>query len=461
MTARPHVRLRAPLVALLAVTVAAGTACGPNDQPDVLDTGPRHAPAWSARMPDRFERPLRAQVAGDAVVVESRGGVAVFNRSDGALRWQRYLQTSASEVQTRIAGTALVIDDGDRVRLVDLATGTVRADLPYGGDDTPVATAAGVYVYTHNGVQRRLTAYDTTGAAKWQRDFDGLLRLPLPPSPRYIDPLTAPPDAPVLVTTRGLDERSATVVTLSPDTGAEIRRFAGPSEFTFRGYSGISQISGTFVAWDFDRSDCHVPVVAFDGTTGARRWQAEVAPLDQDRLDRNRRCYTIWDPVIADGKNLIESTPANEPRVRDLRSGAVRWTGPTGSMPLELSDTIVLSRQENGRGDLVAVDITTGAERWRVTGPRREKRGLGGPSPEHAAFAGTFVLTIKEPDDDSSEGRTIIVYDALTGRPRWSSDPGVHLLGAGADGLVAAAYPSSNPLDPGSVEIRYFPPQPG
>jgi hypothetical protein len=56
MAVRPHVRRRAPLVALLAVTVAAGTACGPNDhddQPDVLDTGPRLAPAWSDLERDR------------------------------------------------------------------------------------------------------------------------------------------------------------------------------------------------------------------------------------------------------------------------------------------------------------------------------------------------------------------------------------------------------------------------
>ena len=80
---------------------------------------------------------------------------------------------------------------------------------------------------------------------------------------------------------------------------------------------------------------------------------------------------------------------------------------------------------------------------------------------EHAAVGDTFVLTIKVPADWTPKGRTIVVYDARSGRPRWSSGSGLHLLGAGAEGVVAASYPSSNPIDPGPVDIRYFPPGPG
>jgi outer membrane protein assembly factor BamB len=452
-------RVGAPAaVAILVTALAACTARAHDNRPDGFDTGPRRDPAWSARMPDRFGLPLRAQVTGDAVVVESSGGVAVFARSDGALRWQRPLQSSRIEIQTRVAGTTLAIEDGDRVRLVDLATGTVRADLPHDPRSVPVLTTTGVHLIEPFAPRRgwRVATYDLTGTKRWEREFAEPAQLVPRASAGFADPLAAAPVAPLLVTTRDVGSPTAKVVALAPDTGVETGRFAGPSEYRFSGYGGVSQAGDTLVAWDSDDTDCSVLVVAFDVATGARRWQAEFGRLDLYRSTEASTCGALWEPLVTGG-HLLATTSAGLPQVRDILAGTVRWTGPSGTLPLALAGDTVVTRAGNGLGDLVAVDVTTGADRWRLPLSSIDSRRLSTLNLEHAAVGETFVFTVESLSERPDEGRTIVAYDLRAGRPRWSFGPGLHLLGAGAEGVVAASYPSSNPLDPGPVEIRFLP----
>ncbi|GIJ64497.1 outer membrane protein assembly factor BamB family protein [Virgisporangium aurantiacum] len=444
--------------AVVAVLLLAG--CTDDDggpDPDRFDTGPHRDPAWSVRMPDGFGRPARAQVAGDAVVVEADNGVVVLARSDGAARWQRKESTGSAVRQVRVAGTTLVVDEGDRVRLVDLATGAERPELRGSGLPNSVAvTTTGVYLVESivDTSGTRLVAYDLAGTARWKREFASHVRLAGSATGDDADPLAAAPPGPVVA---GVRQASGMWVnwSLSADTGADLVRLPGDQEFRER---GESRIGDTLLTWNEQSSDCALPVTAIDTGTAATRWQGPVGQWTLWRTDKDAWCGGAWRPLVVGGRSLLASTPAEEGQVRDVVSGAVRWTGPPGTYPMTLAGDTLLARAGHGLGALVAVDLAGGAERWRRTLPPANDLAPNELNLRHAGLADAFVLPVADAADaENAPATRVVVFDARTGDPRWSTAGVGFLLGAGGAGVVTAFYEGLSPTDPGPVEIRYTP----
>jgi hypothetical protein len=449
----------AALVAVLLLAGCTGDDGGPD--PERFDTGPHRDPAWSVRMPDGFGRPERAQAVGDAVVVEAGSGVVVLARSDGATRWQRKEPVGSAIRQVRVAGGTLVVDEGDRVRLVDLASGAERPALHGSGQPNSVAVSTtGVYLVENivDTVGTRLVAYDLAGTARWKREFASDVRLAGSaagsPTGDHTDPLAAAPPGPVVASVRQASG-AWTAWSLSADTGADLAHLPIDREFQER---GERRVGDTLLTWDERRSDCAVPVAAIDTGTGATRWQAPVGRWTLSRAEKEPRCGGAWEPLVVGGRSLLASTPAEEGQVREVVSGAVRWTGPRGTYPMTLAGDTVLARDGHGLGALVAVDLAGGAERWRRTLPQVNNLAPNELNLRHAGLADAFVLPVADVADiENAPATRVVVVDARSGAPRWSTAGVGFLLGAGGSGLVTAFYEGLNPADPGPVEIRYTP----
>lgn len=104
----------------------------------------------------------------------------------------------------------------------------------------------------------------------------------------------------------------------------------------------------------------------------------------------------------------------------------------------------------------MAVDLAGGTGRWRRTLPQANNLAPNELNLRHAGLADAFVLPVADVADiEDAPATRVIVFDARTGNPRWSTAGVGFLLSAGGAGVVTAFYEGLT--DAGPVEIRYTP----
>jgi outer membrane protein assembly factor BamB len=148
--------------------------------------------------------------------------------------------------------------------------------------------------------------------------------------------------------------------------------------------------------------------VAFDLATGAERWRRPVPVAG-----------TV---AVADGVVVVAKAGGME--ALDAATGEPRWSwsgaGPGPPVPLAVDHVVVL---EGDAGELIAIALADGTERWRAP---------SGPSPSPPAGGGAVVVR-SGPDE-------VVAVAADTGRIRWrGGPPGASVATDGT--LVAAAVP--------------------
>lgn len=144
---------------------------------------------------------------------------------------------------------------------------------------------------------------------------------------------------------------------------------------------------------------------AFDAFDGNRLWFADLPQYDE------------WTPAYQD--NVVYSWVAGVLKAWDPQWGTEQWSAEVGwdwrgwSMgriaALSTTTAYVVANSSAG-ADLVAIDLTTHAEKWRKTG----------------AF--TVSVAVTENEVYGLDGTKLRVFDANTGTELWSYDAGVPLI---------------------------------
>ncbi len=155
-------------------------------------------------------------------------------------------------------------------------------------------------------------------------------------------------------------------------------------------------------------------IAGVDAETGARLWQHTwtAQPPTTDA--------SCGGAVSADGGLAVGAADDGRIFGLDLRSGELRWTAPrvdgytssnSDERPIVIADGFVVAGSRSGV--IVAVDLATGAERWRMVDPK-----------------GTIYSAITNPFSAQgglavgmNTGGFAIAFDVSTGRRRWTFVP--------------------------------------
>jgi outer membrane protein assembly factor BamB len=200
----------------------------------------------------------------------------------------------------------------------------------------------------------------------------------------------------------------------------------------------LGQSDTTAVVASFDPATGSPPVIeGIDLATGAEVWTSQLVFADLSGVGVSRGPAAVWDGTIA--------VPTGESLTAvDIDSGAVRWVGPQTDHP-EAADGVVVGTADSGRtiraldafsgellweapgrpsyGDLLAIgdgivvvnaldrpalvayNVRTGSERWRI-----DAAGIGEPQ----VVAGSSVVTLWE--------RRLSAVSTSNGVVQWSAD---------------------------------------
>lgn len=175
-------------------------------------------------------------------------------------------------------------------------------------------------------------------------------------------------------------------------------------------------------------------VVALDPATGEERWTQSVEGLSGKA------------PVLGDGRVLVDSL--TEIHALDLGSGEVAWSVATAGdvdSVVVLGDSVGAISFEQGAQPDMALEVfegRSGSPLWSFTNSSSSI-----PISSQATSRGVLVLTAPAP----SKGHTVVMLDAATGEPVWSSTPaggafGPTIVLAAGDVLVAASDESGQAL---------------
>jgi outer membrane protein assembly factor BamB len=464
-------RLRRLVASAAALCVVAGCASTTPPPPPELDLGPVRQPAWSSTLPGPDWKPRRAQVTPVGVVVDTERGVLLLDRGTGSVRWQQII---GGEHMTAIAGRAVVIASGDStaatVKILDLETGATRAELAAAGIlGTVLVTPDTVYLVsadTANARGRRLAAHNVSnGALRWQRGYPEARVQLAPPTVANATAALVVADAADPLNATAVDALVVSVVRsgrwsttgVAPATGADLATFPDAAQATLdvadanRGQRMVS--AGTVLRWDPNAQGCELNLAALDAGTGAPRWQATIGQW-QTRFLHTEGCHPPWNPQTY-GDRLLTTDAGKRLQVRDLATGAVRWTGAEGTRPLTVSgDTVVAYHA----GSLQGYEANSGARLWEISFGSAHPAVWTLAGGEHAGLRDRLVVTLFATGGpaDNNDAR-VVAFDSRTGKPQWSTTGRLHLLGASADGVVAARYQFS-PTDPAEPpQIRFYP----
>ena len=392
----------------------------------------RRMPNWESTLPGGYSKnAFAASVVGETLLAQTPTHVIAFDRRNGQRRWSFELRYP-SDGKNMVAGDDVVmvvqrIQSGSDVTVLDLVTGK-RLWQMVGG-----AVVFANAVFTH----------DCSKGCSWSRRD---LR-----SGKPLWTISQGGDSAVYLSKLGpvasgslLGHRAGPYVMLASSQGKE-RRIHAIDATTGTRYASIPNGDGpslitdqTLVALETESTDCKQRLHGVDIRSGKTRWRLELRVGSHQAYECPGRRHTLWSDNSWLGvtpATLISIDAQGRPIALDLDTGAVRWRGPTGLVPVDADQRTVLVRDASGmqakdeeqwgKGRLAALDAATGKLLWRAAEPP----GTGN-YPVTAAY-GDFAL------DGFKEGDLITVRDATTGAERQSVQGS--LTGAGP-GWVVATY---------------------
>jgi outer membrane protein assembly factor BamB len=306
---------------------------------------------WSVPLGGPLTNSMPA-LAGDGLyVADGRGNVGVFDAATGASGWTRSLPKPATS--PAIAGGVLVVSAGDGVYGLDAATGMVDWHLV---TDAPVQSAPAivgptVYIGLPDG---SLAAVDLkSGSVGWRTAVGGAISR----APAVADGLVfAGGDGGHFAAVRAADG----TVAWRTELGAGAVGSPAVRDGVVYAPAGLGVDTG------------HV-LSALSASDGATRWQFSTSG--------GQEVY-----VGAVGPELTYVV-SQDGKVYALRQGSVAWVfdgqAPIGSVASLANGLLYVSV---GSGDVIALDASSGIERWAVN-------VAGDPGPAIAADGRLYVGT--------------------------------------------------------------------
>jgi outer membrane protein assembly factor BamB len=460
---------------LLAVAGCTATDGQPASQRPL---GAGQAPAWTVPTADE---PILARAAGDStVIVATRSAILAVDRANGAQRWRftvpAELEVAAQAVDDRLVITrdAVVLLGGSTLGtprsavVLDLATGQPRFAVhkkteSSGAPDQPepriagMAVTNGTLVVARCALVCRFEARDlSTGQTRWTGEATGDFAVMPVPARRTLFERYEYADG-----TR-VAEPTVVIVGLNPSGTAT------PPQTQYR-YTVLDARTGQPAGeWKSDDSHlnsvivdgvvfpsgyhCRQPVRATDARTGGRLWEAAAECGAVDLTGGVSGGGPNRPPTVVAGQALIFA-PGGLPRLVDMTTGAVRWTSGSAAAPLGVANGAVVQRINPGQDDdVVSVDPTTGAERWRFrlpTGEVVKRYWLEG-----AAVLDDAIVLCGTEFAHTDSPVVLRVLDPATGRERWFSRD-AQLIGAGSGWIMAARAEKKSPTT-GGHELRMY-----
>ena len=326
-----------------------------------------------------------------------------------------------------VATTDLAGGDAGGIVAIDLVTGAVRWRAPA---QKPVrggvAVVGNVVVYTQ--IDGAVFGLDVaTGVARWRYD----LSVGLPPGAGAAFAPPAIDGGDVLV------GQQRHVAVLAGDAGMPLWTAEPvPQGVDSQSLAAIAIGEGVAVG-TFNRA--LGGVIAWDRATGSELWRVQ----GKDAVAINATPLVAGDSVyVVNGADVVIAV--------DIATGAVRWRDaldPAGfdwgnatiGTPALAQGILVVPTLYR---DLVAVDATSGAELWRYAGAPGPLRTTHYRGAHEAGFAASPVITggIVWAVDTAGE---LVALDLHTGEPLWQTAVGMPVLAGLAtsgDWLVAASY---------------------
>lgn len=319
---------------------------------------------WQRVLP----RPRSPTVAGPVLVVATDRGVVAVERTTGEIRWE---QPASRSVRIATDGDrGVFLADTTGLTAVDAADGRRRWSMPTvrGASPYSVVAGRGSLVVASDGVVRGLVPED--GALEWERSL------------RH--PLSSPP-----VTGDGnvyLQTEPGEVVALDLLTGRERWRTSSSP-----GVGTLTATRGVVIRWTRD-----------GGTEGLA--------ANDGRALWNQPTRTLVPPLV-DGDTVFMARRSPGRIVAfDAVTGASRWSRPR---PPEVPVVAAAGRLYLvGQDAVVAWDAGDGTQRWRVS-PSRPGRPPGYPSPV-VTDDRVYVTTV---------GGPLVALERTSGQERWRVDP--------------------------------------
>lgn len=401
----------------------------------------------------------------DMIVVDRAGIVSAFDSASGDLTWSRYIELDVAAPVVVTEDLVLLVPNGDRLRALDRRDGSSRWQVRLGGETSvaPVAAGDDVVVALSDGrLQRRALADGALVEAvePGPPTPASAVRIEVPPV--WVGSQL------VVTRDLDLPWPRTHLLAFGPPAGPAGVRLAGELRRTEGLISGVPRLAGTALllpgadqtvkvlppsgdARTLLTSDASVPyaipagdlvlaprgqeVVAVPVAGGDPRWSLPagapmngtepvvagdtvIVPLAGAGLasvdlatGRPRWVHPIASaqgtgaPVVLPGGDVLYAVGG---LVRlDGATGRPRWTVPGVTVfgPIAVAGGAVVAAAVTDAGSaLLAVDLASGAERWRRP---FNPAPLVGP-----AGSGDVVVAV-------DAGGTTVAFDAGTGRPRW------------------------------------------
>ena len=420
---------------------------------------------WSAALERRWA--AGPAVAGDDVVVMDRAGiVSAFDGASGDLTWSRYIELDVAVPMVVAGDLVLFVPNDDRLHALDRRDGSTRWHARLGGATAvaPVAIGDDLLVVTEDGrLQRRSLADGSLVEAVEPGPPTPASAVRVEVAPAWVGsrlvvtqdvdlpwPRTAllafgPPGQTAGARLTGELRRTRVLVTGVPRlTGAGLLVPGGDQTVTVVPPSGAPRTlltSDASVPYALPAGDVVLApkgedLVAVPAAGGEPRWSLPVGPpasgsepvVAGDAVitpiagaglasvdlatGRPRWVHPIpgaqgtGAPVVVPGGDVVYAVGG---LVRlDGVTGRPRWSVPglTVFGPVAVAGGVVVAAAVTDAGSyLLAVDLATGAERWRR--PFSPAPSVG------PAAAGDVVVAV-------DAGGATVALDAGTGRPRWS-----------------------------------------
>jgi hypothetical protein len=377
----------------------------------------------------------RADLQGDAVAIgdvlvtyskEKLTGTAI---STGKKLWERGGFSDVKIASDLIAGQS----SGGPLEVVDPVTGSTRwKTAPYGLDKLISVSQTRVYDYRCDSSFCGTTARDIAdGHTLWtlkdafvNDDWIGAR------SPQ------AASDGPYVLAQQGDDVRFL----VDARTG---RRLAAKLPRNEAAWWTIP-VGSTAVYTDNDPessdSRCTVELKALDGSTGAKKWSAQVF----GGRGTDNKCDTALNAgfdsgwlIVSSGTQIAALTSTGMPQVFDFATGKTVWTAAQHGAPIDMDGQSVLVRATVDSGALALLDAKTGQQRWTAPDPGLESSSASW----RTRLSGRLVAVSGGVQKDGYKAPIVIVYDETTGRELARRDG--WLAGVG-DNWVAVTHSDEN-----------------